>query len=76
MLLAPRIALWHLSGENQFEYTKKRRARDVLTLLALRWMMALDNGFKLAAYCSDVSGAYEKVSMRRSLDKPKASIGN
>ena len=69
LLLTPHVTLWSLAGENQFAYTKKRGARDVLALLALRWVMALDKGHKIAVYCPDVSGASDKVSRRRLLDK-------
>ena len=69
MQLEPHITRCGLSGTNQFAYTKKRGARDVLALLALRWVMALDKGFKLAVYCSDVSGAFDKVSRKRLLTK-------
>ena len=44
--MVPHITLWNLFGCNQFEYTKKRSARDVLTLVTIRWAMALDNGNK------------------------------
>jgi hypothetical protein len=67
--LEPHVTRCRLSGENQFAYTKKRGARDALALLALRWVMALDKGFKLAVYCSDVSGAFDKVSRKRLLSK-------
>ena len=69
MFSATHIAIWKLSGKNQFAYAKKRGARDALALLALRLVMALDKCFKLAVYCSDVFGAFDKVSMRRLLNK-------
>jgi hypothetical protein len=49
-LMTPHVQLWNLAGENQFAYTKKRGARDVLALLALRWVDALDRGLKVALY--------------------------
>jgi hypothetical protein len=69
MLLTPYTALSGISGENQFAYTKKRGARDVLALLALRWVVALDKGHKIAVYCSDVSGAFDKVPKERLMSK-------
>jgi len=69
ILLAPRITLCGLSLEIQFAYTKKRGARDALAILALRWVKAFYGGYKVAVYCSDVSGASDKVSMQRLLDK-------
>ena len=72
LLMMPHIRLWTLSGANQFAYTKQRGARDVLALLALRWVRALDSGRKIAVYCSDVSGAFDKVSRKRLLQKMAA----
>ena len=42
-------------GENQFAYRMKRGSRDVLALLILEWMMALNAREKIGIYCSDVS---------------------
>ena len=68
-LMSPHIDLWSLSGYNQFAYTKKRGARDILVLLTMRWVMALDKGMKILVYCSDVSGAFDRVSSERLLAK-------
>lgn len=35
-LLEPHVTLWNLTGENQFAYSKKKGARDVLALLCLK----------------------------------------
>ena len=58
LLLMPYVSRWNLAGINQFAYTKKRGARDVLALLAAKWVKILDKGRKIAIYCSDVSGAF------------------
>jgi hypothetical protein len=68
-MMVPHIDLWSLSGCNQFAYTKKKGARDVLALLTLRWVAALDKGMKILVYCSDVSGAFDKVSRDRLIAK-------
>ena len=68
-LMVPHITLWNLTGENQFAYSKRKGSRDVLALLSLRWLKALENGHKVLVYCSDVSGAFDKVSRERLLDK-------
>ena len=69
LLLDPHVTRWNLIGKNQFAYSKKKGARDVLALLCLRWTMALDRGHKVLVYCSDVSGAFDKVSRSRLLLK-------
>jgi len=68
-LLEPHISRWNLNGINQFAYTKKKGSRDVLALLTMLWVQALDTGFKVLVYCSDVSGAFDKVSRMRLIDK-------
>ena len=71
-LLMPHVSALNLAGINQFAYTKKRGARDVLALLALKWVSILDKGRKIAIYCSDVSGAFDKVSAMRMIAKLQA----
>ena len=68
-LMEPHISLWSLAGKNQFAYTKKKGSRDVLALLTMRWVKAIDAGLKVLVYCSDVSGAFDKVPRKRLLDK-------
>jgi hypothetical protein len=58
-----------LNGVNQFAYTRKKGARDVLALLTMRWVEALEKGMKVLIYCSDVSGAFDRVSRERLLNK-------
>ena len=70
--LTPHVTKWTLGGVNQFAYTKKRDSRDVLAILAVRWVEALDKGHKVAVYCSDVSGAFDKVSRKRLIRKLEA----
>jgi hypothetical protein len=71
-LMVPHITLWSLTGKNQFAYTKKRGSRDALALLSLRWVKALEAGHKVLVYCSDVSGAFDKVPKERLLAKLEA----
>ena len=61
-------------GPNQFAYTKQRGARDALPLLALTRMSVLVNGFKVAAYCSDVSGAFDRVNLEILVQKLRAKL--
>ena len=72
-MLVPHVKLWNWTGPNQLAYTKKRGARDVLTLLTSRWVKALDAGLKVLVYCSDVSGTFDRVSMARLLAKLTAT---
>ena len=44
---------------------ERRNARDCLALLVLRWISALNERKKIAVYCSDVSGAFDRVDIRR-----------
>ena len=56
-------------GENQFAYCKGKGSRDAILFLILNWLLALAAGNKIAVYCSDVSGAFDKVSSSRLLEK-------
>ena len=47
--------------DNQFAYSPGRSARDALLFLMLTWLMFMARGMKIALYCSDVSGAFDKV---------------
>ena len=71
-LLVPHVTRWSLTGENQFAYSKNKGARDALALLCLRWIESLERGHKVLVYCSDVSGAFDKVSRSRLLRKLQA----
>ena len=56
-------------GPNQFAYTPGRGARDGVAFYTLSWLDALNKGLKVAVYCSDVSGAFDKVAANRLLLK-------
>ena len=71
-ILLPHVSRLNLAGINQFAYTKKRGARNALALLVLRCVLILDKGRKVAIYCSDVSGAFDKVPAKRLLAKLRA----
>ena len=61
-------------GPNQFAYTKKRGARDALAMLTTLWIEALAAGRKVAIYCSDVSGAFDRVKVDRLVAKLHAKL--
>ena len=67
----PRLINAEAFGVNQFAYTPKRSARDAILYLVLTWMLALGRGKRIGIYCSDVSGAFDKVSKDRLLLKLK-----
>lgn len=56
-------------GANQFAYTTGRGARDALAMLTLTWIRALAKGRKIGVYCSDVSGAFDRVKLERLVAK-------
>jgi len=64
-LYAPFLSSVGGYGPNQFAYSKERGARDVLAMLVLTWVTNLVRGFKIGIYCSDVSGAFDRVSVDR-----------
>ena len=59
---------------NQFAYQKGKGARDASLPLALAWIRSLDSGRQVAAYGSDLSGAFDKVPSGR-LNEKLSSLG-
>ena len=57
---------------NQFAYQRARGARDALAYMVLTWLDGFNKKSKFAVYCSDVSGAFDRVSTRRMLYKIKS----
>ena len=56
-------------GDFQFAYRPKRGARDAVAVYVVTWISMLNDRKKIGVYCSDVSGAFDRVSARRLLDK-------
>ena len=48
-------------GVAQFAYRKGHGARDAVLYYVLSWIAALNEGCKVGVYCSDVSGAFDRV---------------
>ena len=48
-------------GLDQWAFRPKRSCRDLVTLLVCRWIWAMDSGFKVAIYLSDIAGAFDRV---------------
>ena len=56
-------------GKNQFAYTPARGSRDAVLFYVLSWIWAINWGCKIAVYCSDVSGAFDRVRAEKLLCK-------
>ena len=59
-------------GPNQFAYMPQRGARDALAHMVMVWLRAIAKGCEVAVCCSDVSGAFDRVSVERLISKLKA----
>ena len=60
-------------GPRQFAYAKGMSYKDVLALNVCTWLSLMDRGFLVGVYCSDVSGAFDRVEMERLCAKLRAS---
>ena len=56
-------------GVAQFAYRKKHGARDAVLHYVLSWIGGVNEGCKIGVYCSDVSGAFDKVDSELLLRK-------
>ena len=56
-------------GPNQFAYLPGKGARDALAVMVLTWLLGMCRGQKFGLYCSDVSGAFDKVDATRLVHK-------
>ena len=61
MFLTPFFERVGAFGKDQWAFRKKHSCKDLVALLVCRWLWALDNGFKVGIYLSDISGAFDKV---------------
>ena len=52
-------------GDRQFAYSTGRGYGDALALSLLTWLLTLEHGQLVALYCSDVSGAFDRVCAKR-----------
>ena len=68
-LFLPSLSSEASIGENQFADCKQRGSRDALLYLVLCWLHSFLRKNRVALYCSDVSGAFDKVSAPRLLQK-------
>ena len=72
LIFLPVLSCEKSIGENQFAYVKERGARDAVAYLVLAWLAAFKEKASIALYMSDVSGAFDRVSACRLLDKLRA----
>ncbi len=56
-------------GVNQFAYRPRHGARDAILFLIMSWLLSFTNHSRIGVYCSDVSGAFDKVSAVRLVQK-------
>ena len=56
-------------GPHQYAYTKRRGYNDVLAVNVCSWPLLLEQGMAVGVFCSDVSGAFDRVSRERLLQK-------
>ena len=72
IMLEPYLEKTVSFGENQFAYRTERGSRNVLALLMLQWMTILNSREKVSIYCNDVSGAFDRMSLDRLVEKLRA----
>ena len=63
-LIGQRLVL-HLQkcafGNYQWAFTPKLSSRDLVTALVMSWILSICTGKKIAAYLSDITGAFDRV---------------
>ena len=60
-------------GENQWAFTTGRSARDLVTVLMMKWILAICTGSQIGAFLSDISGAFDRVFKPIILGKLRAA---
>ena len=68
----PQLVRSNAFGSNQFAYRAAHGSRDALLFLVCSWLLALAGRRRVGLYCSDVSGAFDRVSASRLIGKLKA----
>ena len=69
----PSAIRMQLFWKNQYAYTTRRSHRDALAVNICNWLLFLDGGCAVGLYCSDVSGAFDRVRCERLTAKLHAS---
>ena len=60
-------------GPHQYAYAKRRGYKDVLAVNVCSWLLLLEEGLAVGLFCSDVSGAFDRVSGARLTKKLTAT---
>ena len=60
-------------GEHQYAYSQGKSHRDALAVNICSWLLLLEDGFAVGLYCSDVSGAFDRVCKERLGEKLRMS---
>ena len=55
-------------GPRQFAYTNGRGCKDALAYNVCSWLLSFSKGRRVGLYCSDVSGAFDRVSTPHLMD--------
>ena len=71
-MYAPFLVATVAFGPNQFAYSPGIGSRDAVAVLVLSWLYGFERHQKFALYCSDVSGAFDKVCCQRLIRKLEA----
>ena len=64
-LVLPWLECTEAYGPNQYAYSKGKSYKDVLAVNVAHWLLLLEQGFAVGVYCSDVSGAFDRVWRER-----------
>ena len=72
-LVLPYFTADSFTGAHQYAYLPEKGARDVLAVLMCEWISALGLYRKIGVYCTDVSGAFDKVLSSRLVEKLRAA---
>ena len=62
-----------LYGPNQYAYAKGKGYKDTLIVNVCNWILLMEQGFLVGVYCSDVSGAFDRVERDRLCEKLRVS---
>ncbi len=69
----PWVEANELYGPNQFAYGKGKGYKDTLCVNVCEWLLLMEKGFLVGLYCSDVSGAFDRVDKTRLEQKLRAT---
>ena len=72
LMFTPYVELRQRYGPAQFAYTKRRGSRDAVLLMMMHWLSAFNDRRRVVLYCSDVAGAFDRVSATRLQEKLRA----